>query len=175
MAHVDALSRSVAYVNELPLERELEYRQLADPQILKISRGLEFNDSDKLKLINGLVYKITEGREKFVVLHTMIHSVLRAYHDDMAHCDLQKTIESISQNYWFPTMRRRIKEYIENCFTCLISNSSTNSFERETQLYPLPTMPQEILHLDHFGPLQETTDNFKHIFIIVIDAFTRFT
>lgn len=72
MAHVDALSRSVAYVNELPLERELEYRQLADPQILKISRELEFNDSDKFKLINGLVYKITEGRDKFVVPDTMI-------------------------------------------------------------------------------------------------------
>jgi len=45
-----------------------------------------------------------------------------------------------------------------------------NNLERETQLYPLPS-PQEILHLDHFGPLQETTDNFKHIFVIV-DTFT---
>jgi len=27
MRHVDALSRSVAYINELPLERELELRQ----------------------------------------------------------------------------------------------------------------------------------------------------
>lgn len=31
MAHADALSRSVAYLSAMPLERELEYRQLSDP------------------------------------------------------------------------------------------------------------------------------------------------
>lgn len=33
MSHVDALSRSVAYVNEFSLERELEFRQLSDTRI----------------------------------------------------------------------------------------------------------------------------------------------
>ncbi|KMQ81742.1 blastopia polyprotein, partial [Lasius niger] len=32
----------------------------------------------------------------------------------------------------------------------------------------------DVIHIDHFGPLQETTDNFKHI-LVAIDALTRFT
>jgi len=55
-----------------------------------------------------------------------------------------------------------------------MANSSTNRFENDTQLYPLPAVPLEILHADHFGPLQETEDNYKHI-LVVIDSFSRFT
>jgi len=46
-------------------------------------------------------------------------------------------------------------------------------FEGETSLYAVPKVPFEILHLDHFG-LQETSDRFKHI-LVIVDAFTRFT
>lgn len=47
MSHVDALSRQVFYVNYLPIERELEFRQLQDPRIKSIAEDLEFNDNDK--------------------------------------------------------------------------------------------------------------------------------
>jgi len=67
MQHVDALSRSVEYVHELPLERELEFRQLADPVIKQISADLEFNDSDKFKLIDGLVYRKVGEDYRFYV------------------------------------------------------------------------------------------------------------
>jgi len=57
MRHVDALSRAALYVYEMPLERELEFRQIADPKLKQISEDLEFNDNDKFKLIDGLVYR----------------------------------------------------------------------------------------------------------------------
>jgi len=46
--------------------------------------------------------------------------------------------------------------------------------EGETHLYPSSNKPLEILHADHFGPLQETAGKYKYI-LVVIDAFTRFT
>jgi len=55
MRHVDALSRAVLYVHEMPLEKELEFRQITDPKLKQISEDLEFNDSDKFSLMNGLV------------------------------------------------------------------------------------------------------------------------
>lgn len=174
MRHVDALSRAVAYVNELPLERELEFRQLADPRIREISNDLEVNESDRFALVNGLVYRKDGESLKFVVPDTMVTSVLRAHHDDMAHCGWEKTYQGIAQNYWFPSMRKKIHVYIENCFACLMANESNNRFEGETSLYPVPCRAVEVLHLDHFGPLPETADHYKHVFIVV-DAFTRFT
>jgi len=32
----------------------------------------------------------------------------------------------------------------------------------------------QILHADHFGPLQDTSENHKHV-LVIVDAFTRFT
>lgn len=174
MLHVDALSRSVGYVNELPLERELEFRQLADPRIKEISNSLEYNDSDKFALVNGLVYKKDNENLKFVVPESMVINILRAHHDDMAHCALEKTLRGISQQYWFPTMRKRIADYLENCFTCVMANSSMNRFEGETHVFPQANTPMDIIHVDHFGPLQETESKFKHI-LVMVDAFTRFT
>jgi len=174
MQHVDALSRSVGYVHELPLERELEFRQLADPVIKQISADLEFTDNDKFKLIDGLVYRKIGEDYKFYVPDQMIPILLRAHHDDMAHVGVEKTYQGILKNYWFPSMRQKIFEYISNCFTCIMSNEAANRKERETSLYPLPKDPMEILHIDHFGLLQETSDRYKHV-LVVVDAFTRFT
>jgi len=55
MTHIDALNRSVNYVNALPFERELEFRQLSYPRTLEISKELEFKDNDKFPLVDGLV------------------------------------------------------------------------------------------------------------------------
>lgn len=71
-------------------------------------------------------------------------------------------------------MRKRVQDHIDNCITCLMSNSSSNRLEGEAQIFPSPKSPLEVVHLDHFGPLTESTDNYKHI-LVLVDAFTRFT
>jgi len=58
MAHVDALSRVpeiIVLVESLPLERELELKQLLDPKIKEIVEQLEFSNHQKFELICGLV------------------------------------------------------------------------------------------------------------------------
>lgn len=51
MTHVDALSRIIGYVNSMPLERELEHRQLQDGKLKEIAENLEYADYDKFELI----------------------------------------------------------------------------------------------------------------------------
>jgi len=104
----------------------------------------------------------------------MISSVLRVHHDDAGHCAKEKTYQSIVQNYWFPSMRKRTYDYVDNCFKCIMANDSTNRFEKETSLYPLPTVPMDTIHIDHFGPLQPTEQRFKHV-LVIVDAFSRYT
>lgn len=174
MAHVDALSRQVCYLEVLPVERELEFRQLQDHCLKEIANELEYNDRDKFELIDGLVYRKGQDRSRFVVPESMINNIIRIYHDDMAHAGVEKTFQGIHGVYWFPTMRKRVRNYIENCVTCLMANSSTNRFEGQSQIESPPKAPFEIIHIDHFGPLQESENNCKFVCVIV-DAFTRFT
>ncbi|KMQ85893.1 retrovirus-like pol polyprotein [Lasius niger] len=133
MAHFDALSRQVCYLETLPLERELELRQLQDTRLKEIANELEFgNDNNKFKLINGLIYRKGDDRDRFVIPESMINNIIRIHHEDMAHCGLEKTYEGIHGSYWFPAIRKRIREYIDNCVICLYANSSTNRFEGTT-------------------------------------------
>lgn len=174
MQHVDALSRNINFVNALPLDRELKFHQLIDSNVKEIARELEVGDNEKFELIDGLVYRKSKEGLKFVIPDMMIDSVLRADHDDMAHAGFEKTYRGVATNYWFPSMRNRINQYIENCFTCLMASDATNRFEAETSLVPAPQTPFEIIHVDHFGPLEESNDHYKHV-LVVVDAFTQFT
>jgi len=59
--------------------------ELADPRIQEIANELEFCDSEKFTLVNGLVYKKDNEKLKFVVPNAMVHALMRIYHDNMAH------------------------------------------------------------------------------------------
>jgi len=174
MAHVDALSHIVGYIEAMPLEKELEYKQLSDPRIKSLAEDLEFTDNEKFELIDGLVYRKCIDKSHFVIPDTMINNIIRTYHNEMAHCGVEKTLQGITNNYWFPSLRKRIQDYIDNCIICIMSNTAVNSLEGEMQITNNPTVPFEILHTDHFGPLKESNNGFKHI-LLIVDAFTRFT
>lgn len=63
-------------------------------------------------MINGLVFR--KGRpDKFYVPESMVTNVIRIYHDDMAHCGVEKTVQGISCNYWFPLLRKRVHSHME--------------------------------------------------------------
>lgn len=97
MAHVDALSRQIAFVEAI--ERELQIRQLQDPRIEQVSKELEFNDNDKFELIDGLVYRKGTDRPRFVVPDAMISNIICIHHDEMVHCGIEKTLQGIYKTY----------------------------------------------------------------------------
>jgi len=55
-----------------------------------------------------------------------------------------------------------------------MSNSLLNRLEGESHIYPSANNPIEIIHIDHFGPLQETESKHKYI-LVMVDTYTRFT
>lgn len=174
MMHVDALSRLVCYTDSIPLEKELQYRQLQDPTLKIIAENLGKKENNKFELIDGLVFRKGSYKHRFVVPDSMISNLIRVYHDDMAHCGFEKTLQGISNKYWFPSFKKRIRNHIDNCITCLIADASSNSREGELQVTNTPTLPFEIWHIDHFGPIKSSADGFKHI-LVVVDVFSRYT
>lgn len=55
----------------------------------------------------------------------------------------------------------------------MMTNASFNAKEA-LQENKIATSPFKIIHVNHFGPLPEMVDGYKHIFII-IDSYTRYT
>jgi len=135
---------------------------------------LELKDDDKFQLIEGLVYTRDSDRPRFVVPNAMINNIIRIYHDKMSHCGSEKTYQGLHTTYWFPMMQKQIRDYIDNCVVCFMADAMTREKESEMQINSFPTAPCEILHIDHFGLLEQSDFGFRHIFVVV-EALTRFT
>lgn len=54
-----------------------------------------------------------------------------------------------------------------------MNNTLINSREGEMQITDSPSFPFITLHIDHFGPIIESSNGFKHI-LVIVDVFSRF-
>lgn len=173
MAHVDCLSRNVETISVITAEDELMYRQLTDPKLKELAEHVELRGSKCFSIIDGLLFRRHHDRDLFVVPDSMINSIIRIHHDDMGHVGASKTAHGILSHYWFPCLKLRVKQYIENYIKCLTYSLASGKAEGEMEIIDKETTPFKTVHIDHFGPLEETADGYKHI-LVVIDAYTKY-
>lgn len=109
----------------------------------------------------------------FYVPRSMELNVIRTCHDDLGHVGIDKVIGSIAKVYWFPRMREKVQEYINNCLRCIEFSSSSGKAEGFLYSLPKEKLPFATAHVNHIGPLEKTGKGYRHLFVIV-DAFTKF-
>lgn len=175
MQHVDALSRCnhILVIEGCTFNQALAIKQQTDPEISSISRELEQSEHPQFELRNGLVYRKNNDRLLFYVPTSMRNQVIRSCHDDMCHVGTNKTIELIKQIYWFPKLSDHVRTYISNCLKCIIFSPKNGKDEGLLNLIDKGDKPFQTIHVDHYGPLNQTFGRFRHI-LVVVDAFSKF-
>lgn len=193
MKHVDALSRNPCNIKPNDSEtREHIFKiseadwvlsaQLTDEKVREISNILtKPPQTDYEKYIyknyclrDGRVYRITVKGILWVVPKGMRQRVLKAAHDDFGHFGVDKTLKRLSENYWFPKMRKYVERYISCCISCLYTKR--NSGKKEGFLHPIPkgVEPLHTFHVDHLGSFPKSKRGNCYL-IVGVDAFTKFT
>lgn len=175
MRHVDALSRKyeTMMITETTFEQNLKILQGVDPEIIKIRERLEVNQDKFFEFNNGLVFRKTNGQSLFYVPSSMENNVIVASHHEVGHQGIHKTMEYISRIYWFPEMRSKIQQVINNCLKCLTYSTIQNRVEGKLHVESKGTLPFDTLNIDYYGPLQQSKNKKKHVFE-VIDGFTKY-
>lgn len=185
MNHVDALSRNPLNICEHSVNCVSESDwivtvQGADSEIQRIIDVLKdpnSNDTTEIKLNyklkNGKLFRITPDGDRWVVPKGVRWQIVKKNHDDIGHFALDKTLEKIQLNYWFPSMRRFIKKYISSCLECAYAKASGG--KKPGFLHPIQKIcePFDTLHLDHVGPFVRSGKGNTYI-LVIIDSFTRF-
>lgn len=111
-------------------------KTLQDFEPVKLKKGLEeWNEEQGFILYQGRVYVPLDNsiRKDIVQLH---HDSLAAGHPGQA-----KTLELVSQNYWWPGMTKFINGYINTCDTCNHSKpycSSSHGFLKPHEVEAVP-------------------------------------
>lgn len=120
---------------------------------------------------NGILYRYVpeedEDEPQLVVPPSAVPRILAEYHNTATagHFGVDRTLHKISSRYYWPHMRRDVSSYLAKCIDCQrfkISNFKPSGLLQT----PVQAQRFEILSIDLFGPLPETSEGFKWIFIV---------
>ncbi|GBG63235.1 hypothetical protein CBR_g37321 [Chara braunii] len=181
----DALSRrpdvSGALITEFGLEDNVTqsmveaYRE--DPFISEIIRKLEAKEkvtSAEFELVNDLLFLDKAGNKRLYVPNSeSLRSLfVGECHDATGHFGFKKTAANLLQRFWWPTMIRDAKLYVETCQVCQRDKPRTQAPLGLLKPLPIPERPGESLSMDFMDTLVTNKSEMRHIFVIV-DRFSK--
>lgn len=183
VAHVDYLSRNPPVethsVNNIRHRTLLEVEQAADAETAKLID--DYNDSrldrKQYRVKNQLLYHVNHrnGKEtlQWYVPKASRIGLLRLFHDEQCHVGLDKTVDDILNNFWFPRLRQFVKKYVAHCLKCNFKKSHMGP--KQGHLHPIEKLPIPFhtIHLDCLGPFP-LTQNKDRFLLVFVDSFTKY-
>ena len=153
--------------------------QLRDAELRKIITAIEAEDnfttaehyrSRGYFMSEGLLYRLNDEENDFCPLVVPLHrrqEVLKLFHGTPAagHFGAERTLAKVSTRYYWPSIRRDVKQYFSVCIDC----QRYKPIQRPpAQLYRprAPAQRFEVLSLDFMGPLTCTLGGERHILVI---------
>lgn len=121
-------------------------------------------DDTGLVYAHGLIY----------VPNKLRNEIIKRHHDDLTHghMGVEKTVEHVSRNYYFPNMNRKVRFYIQGCDTCQRNKPARHAPYGELQLSETPTKPWEWITMDFITKLPVSD---KHdMIMVVVDRLTKY-
>jgi hypothetical protein len=169
----------VSIVNDLDLMKELRLAQSKDKTIQAVKNFLEKWSMLPAKLMQGFEdYTLADGvlmRKGLVYVpddKLIKESVLESCHDSKTagHLGRAKTLELVSRDFWWPSMRAYVNVYVDGCDLCQRTKA-------RTEIARGPLMPLEVPQ----GPWQSISYDFvvglpeSHGYDSILNIVDRFT
>ncbi|GBG71222.1 hypothetical protein CBR_g8524 [Chara braunii] len=183
---VDALSRRPDFLGALITEfgladdvtRSLVKAYREDPFMAEIIRRLEAKDkatSVEFELVNGLLFLEKPGNKRLCVpnLESLRSFFLGECHDATEHFGYKKTAANLLQQFWWSTMMKDVKLYLETCQVCQRDKPRTQAPLGLIKPLPIPKRPGKSLSMDFMDTLVMSKSGMRHIFVIV-DRFSKY-
>ena len=118
---------------------------------------------------NDLLYKIS----KLWVDKNSRLEIIQEVHDQLAvrHVRTRKTILIIQQHYFWPKMKKDVKQYIRNWHVWKRSKASRNCYNGTLKPLPMPEWPWTDIILDFVTSLPEC--ELKNAILIIVDCLAK--
>ena len=152
-----------------------EWREVADrsPKLKTL-----LSQWDRLLISSSMLYRKWETQPhpklQLVVPKDLQTRCLEMNHDipSSGHLGWKRTLERISESYYWPGVKTDIQKYCESCDTCAARKASKTKRAPLGQL--LTGAPMEKISMDILGPLPLTPKGNKYI-LVMVDEFTKWT
>ncbi|GBG70184.1 hypothetical protein CBR_g6315 [Chara braunii] len=149
-----------------------------DQFMSEIIRRLEAKDkqtSVEFELIDGLLYLEKAGNKRLCVPNgeSLRSLFLGECHDATDHFGFKKTAANLLQRFWWPTMMKDAKLYVETCQVCQRDKPRTQAPLGLLKPLPISERPGESLSMDFMDTLVTSKSGMRQIFVIV-DRFSKY-
>ncbi|KAH9264851.1 hypothetical protein BASA83_011680 [Batrachochytrium salamandrivorans] len=90
--------------------------------------------------------------------------VMKHYHTSLAHLKYGSIIDLLLQRFWWPSMKKDLKDFIARCPECQLDRSSSG-IHAPLPIRPVPpvALPFERWGIDFYGPMAETKSGNKYL------------
>ncbi|RNA42826.1 Retrovirus-related Pol poly from transposon [Brachionus plicatilis] len=128
-----------------------------------LTQKLLLKQYDKLRLIEGILYRMYENEEGFYVTQFVLPAqaikiVINHVHSSIfnAHLGRNKTTAKIMERFYRPFLRQEIKKLVKECEVCQKVKNTTRPHKGELH-FLTPCRPNELITVDIAGPFKEHT------------------
>ena len=110
--------------------------------------------------------KFTDTR--LIVPEGLQLSIMQSHHDSpvAGHLGIEKTFELISRNFFWPSMRKDITDFVSTCDTCSRSKSQRHAPYGKLEPLPVPSRPWHSISFDFITDLP-VSNGFDSILTVV--------
>ncbi|KAH9263620.1 hypothetical protein BASA83_012963 [Batrachochytrium salamandrivorans] len=147
------------------LVADMDLHLLLHSQVLE--KHFRFRDNSFLRILEDgkstAAYVTTDKRV----------DVMKHYHTSLAHLKYGSIIDLLLRRFWWPSMKKDLKDFIARCPECQLDRSSSG-IHAPLPIRPVPpvALPFERWGIDFYGPMAETKSGNKYL-ITCIDYATR--
>jgi len=159
------------------IRKEMQDGEKEEP-VARAVRELQGSSARSMKsaewsLSDGLLY----FQGKIYVLDTsdLCHQIVVLSHDSRlaGHRGRWKTLELVSQNYWWPQILRYVGRYVSTCDMCLQTKSFRCPLTGELHPLPIPSAPWDTISVDFIVELPQSAGHDS--IMVVVDSVTKHT
>lgn len=180
----DALSRSPEHLTVVTVDIDAAMKQkyvaayAKDPEFKDLYDALESKTDQPPKsvasilnhyiLLDGLLYLKSDGNRLCVPQELRV-TVLNDHHDAPAagHPGYEKTLSSIRRLFYWPTMAKSVKRYIESCDACQKDKPRTHTAPGLLHPLQIPETPWRAWSMDWITKLSPSTQGNDAILVVV--------
>ena len=134
----------------------------------KLKREKEF-----FKLEDDILFRKIDDHFVPFVAFSLRADLVDRFHHSNGHLGWEATFQLLKTRYWWPGIRKDVKEWVSNCPTCQ-QYSNPDRSEKE----PLHPLAIGMIHpfsrwgIDFVGPLPKTTEGNRHL-LVAVDYCTK--
>jgi hypothetical protein len=125
---------------------------------------------------SGLLYfEDADGNVRLCVPASQQTSLIKEVHDEAhetAHAGGERTLASLRERFYWPTMRADVNNYVRTCDPCQKTKHSRAKTPGFLQPLAIPAVPFDTISLDFITGLPDASG--KDAILVVVDKFTKF-